>query len=108
MLEACQNPHDPDFLRSQYKHTLTALDAEGCNTCVLFFETLFTEVSLRKVSEFVGVDRLEGQFEVRQNLGASTSSPLSDATRWQAREALAETYDYVRAEWGNEVPDQWL
>lgn len=106
-LEACDNPHDPDFLRSRYDETLMGLDQSGAATCTMFFETLFSQDSLQQVADFVGVDSLPGRFGSVKNAGAKTSARLSDRARAHARGVLAPTYDFVADRFGDRVPDAW-
>lgn len=94
-LEACDNPHDPDFRRSRYDETLRALDGAGCNVWIGFYETLFSEDTLADLSGFLGLPRLEGEFGKRVNPGAGAELRLGDAARDYGRKALGETYDYV-------------
>ena len=106
-LEACDNPHDPDLLRSRYDETLRGLDASGAQTCTMFYETLFTPESLQAVADFVGVDRLPGRFGSVKNAGAVTKITLSDDARQVARAALSNTYEYVFDRFGDAVPGNW-
>lgn len=106
-LEACNNPCDPDLLRSRYDLTLEALGKAGCKTCFLFYETLFTEGSMRALSEFIGVDHFPADFDQRKNVGAGKGIVLSAAARNRARETLGKTYEYLEDRFGELVPSTW-
>lgn len=107
-LEACENPYDPDLRRSRYNETLQALEGAGCNVSVVFYETLFTDEQLRVLSEFLGVDRLAGDFNSRINVGAGKSLSLSKTARSYGRKSLADTYDFVKDRFRDRVPPQWM
>lgn len=106
-LEACDNPYDPDFRRSRYDETLTAMARAGCNSCVIFFESLFTEDSMQELAQFIGVHRLAGNFETRKNVGAGAELRLSDEARTYGRKALAQTYEFVADRYGDRLPAKW-
>lgn len=107
-LEACEDPHDPDFRRSCYDQTIRALDGADCHVCVMFYETLFTDESLSALAQFVGVDRLAGRFDTRINVGAGAELRLSEPARLYGRKALADTYEFVADRFGDFVPTQWM
>ena len=106
-VEACSNPHDPDFRRSRYDETLRSLREAGCNVKVMFFETLFSQSSLDEVAEFVGVERLPGRPDLKSNEGKAHTEKLSQETAAFGRERLAEVYDFIFAEYGDAVPGKW-
>lgn len=60
----------PGFeLRSRYQHTIEALDAAFDKEDVLygFYETLFSENEVKRITDFLGIDYLAPDFEKRVN-----------------------------------------
>ena len=98
---------DPDLGRSRYDRTLASMEAAGCNLHVAFYEHLFSDAALASLADFLEVDGLEGDYDRVEYAGARHKATLGADLRARAREALAETYDYVFDRFGDAVPDQW-
>jgi hypothetical protein len=107
-LRACDDVYDPDYRRSRYDETITALEMAGANAIFMFYETLFTKKSINRLGAFLGLDGLEARFDQRVYGGLAGEVELSAIARRTARESLAGTYDYVRSRFGAEVPEQWM
>ena len=104
---ACENPHDPDLLRSRYDLTLRNLDRAGIEACVIFFEDLFTPASVRRIADHVGLADLPADTARVSYGGVRTGEVLDPEARSLARRTLAETYDFVLDRFDGQVPAAW-
>jgi hypothetical protein len=95
--------------RTAYEETLTTMDESvpAGQALVLFYEDLFSVADttvLRRISDFLGIDHVEGDRATRQNEGAATDFPVELQRR--ATEAFLPTYRFVLDRFGR-VPDRW-
>lgn len=98
-------------VRTRYENTLRAIDEAFAPDQVhlAFYETLFNEASVRKLSDFLGITYRTPNFDKKIN-ESPTSEPLSDKDRNNARAFYADTYrycferfgeDFIRSIWKN-------
>jgi hypothetical protein len=107
-LSACENPHDPDLLRSRYDLTIAALEEAGANVHYEFFESLFEPQAMERLFTFLGLEApAEVAYEKKANEGVVQTSTLSDKARQIARETLAPCYDDVFRRFSDAVPSKW-
>ena len=107
-LDACDNPHDPDLLRSRYDLTIASLEKAGANVHYEFFEHLFNPKAMERLFTFLGLEvPSEVAYEKRANEGPAHTWTLSDKAKRLAREALAPCYDDVFRRFFGDVPEKW-
>lgn len=82
--------------RSHYEKTIKKMEAAFSPDQIHygFFEELFSETEVRKVTDFLGVDYVAPDLVTRKNTTERTQD-LSEAVLREAREKLAPTYDFV-------------
>lgn len=95
-------------LRADYARTLRelrrAVDAQ--NLLVMFFEDLFSEVSVRRLCAFLGLDYEEAP--VRKRVNAAPKARLDDGLRVLLANRHKRIYREIIAEFGDAVPRRWL
>ncbi len=94
------------YMRSDYPRTIEELEKAVPQEDILylFYEDLFTEESISRLTDFLGIDYIPFSNE-RVNSGTGEGAPLE----WKrlAREELATVYDFVNAKFSAEVPAYW-
>jgi len=71
-----------------------------------FYETLFDETEVARLAAFLGFESFDFDTEANPNKSADLQRPGKD--EWNGvREAFAEIYDFVFAEFGDKVPAAW-
>ncbi|WP_188720441.1 sulfotransferase family protein [Actibacterium pelagium] len=92
--------------RSNYKATLEALEAAvpAASRLVLFFEELFTEKTVRRICDFLGLSYVPGDFSFRVNEGPALA--LDDDRRASAQQLLRDQYEAVAQRFGH-LPEAW-
>nr|WP_249139059.1 sulfotransferase [Actibacterium sp. MT2.3-13A] len=100
--------NDPRFLgRSDYARTITELEAAVPREQILylFYEELFSDASLRRLCDFLGLGFVPGTYDEKVFAGISAEAPRD----WllAARAKLAPVYDFVTARFGDAVPAAW-
>lgn len=93
--------------RSDYGRTMRELEkaVPAEDILYLFFEDLVTEPSVRRVTDFLGLDYAPFS-EEKKNTGDGVK--MTDAWKWRARELLDPIYRDVHAKFGDAVPASWL
>ena len=80
--------------RTRYDHTLAALDdafpAE--DTFVGYYETLFTDSTMRALSEWIGIGYAQPDFDVRRNATRRDVAQLSEETVQRVAESFRDVY----------------
>ncbi len=100
---------DPAMLRSRYDMTIERLDRAVPRDKVLylFFETMFRQSEMDRVTDFLGVARMAAPVDQKVHESAGGKIELADDLKALAAEALRPTYDFVRARFGGLVPEAW-
>lgn len=107
-LNACDNPHDPDLLRSRYDLTIASLEQAGAKAHYAFFEDLFNPQAMERLFAFLELEvPSEIAYEKRANEGVAHSVTLSDKARRVARDVLAPCYDDIFRRFSGDVPEKW-
>jgi len=75
------------------------------NLLVLFHETLFAEPALRRLCAFLGIDFRPADTARRVN--EALALPLDARRQAAARRFLMPQYDFVRATFGEAIPEAW-
>lgn len=93
--------------RSNYARTIAELEAAipADRILYLFYETLFTDESIKKFCEFVDIPVLPADFSAGSNVGVSMKIP--PRIEIELREGLLEQYAFVREKFGEAVPKSW-
>jgi sulfur relay (sulfurtransferase) complex TusBCD TusD component (DsrE family) len=98
------------FRRGQYDLTIRALEQvfDADDIHYGFYETLFNDAEVRKITNFLGIDFMTADFDEKVN-----SSPrpidLSEASITQARQSFEEVYSFCKAKFGEEFIERiWL
>lgn len=76
------------------------------NRLFLFFETLFTEETMRRLTAFLGIDYIRPDFARRVHEGLALG--LDPVRAAAARRLLEPQYRFVRETFGAEVPQSWF
>jgi Sulfotransferase family len=90
-----------NLLRSQYERTIAEVEPVFPPEAVhyAFFETFFTEESLRRFTDFAGICFLPGNYGERRNV-STRRNPLTEFERTYLRDHLADTYAFCAARFG--------
>lgn len=99
---------DMNFVaKSNYKHTLEALDeaVPEEDVLVLFYEDLFTRATIERICGFLDVPVRYPDFDKRVNESADIT--LSEDRKAMAVRRFAYVYDYVVKRYGTRVPKRW-
>jgi hypothetical protein len=94
--------------RADYEGTVSDLDTVFASEDVLylFYEDLFSDVSLRRLCAFLEVGYQPGETSVRQNR-TTLDLDLPDKAREAFARLLAPQYAFCRTRFGEAVPAQW-
>jgi hypothetical protein len=101
---------DPNLARSDYPQTIAALEAavDSSRVLYLFHETLFSQASYDRVTDFACVARQKVRTARVVNGSPTVAAKPPAATYARARERLAPVYDFVRERFGPDVPATWM
>jgi len=101
---------DPDLARSDYQRTLRALDAavKPTRLLLLFHETLFSQDTYDRVTDFPGIARGRARPGRQVNRGREVAIRPHPVALGRARERLAPVYNEVRRRFGPAVPAKWM
>jgi len=107
---AVDAPDDPDMARSDYARTIAALEAAVSESrrLYLFHETLFSQASYDRVTDFLGIARGRARPGREVNRSRTVDARPDAAALRRARERLAPVYGFVRERFGTEVPATWM
>ena len=94
--------------RARYDLTVGALEAvfPPEELFIGFYETLFAQEALDRLTAFLGVSPREGNLSRRLNVTAS-AGPLPETLAAEAREVFAPVYSFAGDRFGAELPDAW-
>ena len=114
MAEVVADPANTGLLRSRYDLTIQRMEAVVPRERIayFFFEELFRQPEIDRLTDFLGVTPLPAPFAQKVNSGARRGSgvmakPLDAGLEAQAMAALAPTYAFVRERFGPLVPEGW-
>ncbi|MCA8928663.1 MAG: sulfotransferase [Alphaproteobacteria bacterium] len=98
----------PIMARADYRATIEDLDATffARDILYLFYEDLFTEASLRRLSHFIGADHWPGNTDERAN-ASMLEQGLPEGAREAFLDALAPQYAFCRDRFDGQVPACW-
>lgn len=94
--------------RSDYRSTVTSLqDAFDADDVFFgFYETLFSAAEIDRLSQFLNLKITAYDLDSNPNKGAEIEKPTPE--EWdRIRDGLADTYDFVRANFADQVPENW-
>lgn len=100
---------DPAMLRSRYDMTIERLERviPRDKVLYLFFETMFRQSEMDRVTDFLGVGRMSAPVDKKVHEGVGGKIEVGDDLKALAAEALRPTYDFVHARFGALTPDAW-
>jgi hypothetical protein len=103
------DPQHPSMLRSRYDLTLTRLDAAVPREriCCFFYESLFRQEEMDRLTDFLGIARRPARVSKRVNAGRPSAERLDPALEARALAVLEPVYDFIRARFGARVPETW-
>lgn len=113
LAETLADPADASLLRSRYDLTIERLERAVPPERIgyFFFETLFRQEEIDRLTDFLGVGRHPARFERKLNAHGDEAVPgngaAMQALEERALEALAPTYAFVRERFGDMVPAKW-
>lgn len=101
--------NDPAMVRSRYDMTIERLERAVPREQILylFFETMFRQSEMDRVTDFLGVARMAAPVDKKVHEGIGGKIEVADDLKALAAEALRPTYDFVRARFGGLVPEAW-
>jgi hypothetical protein len=106
---ALEDEFNDDLRSSRYDATIRRLDAAGVSDRVLFlfYETLFSDATLRRIRAFLEIE--PHVVDAGEMVLETAKWPVEPSPEVRARavEVFRPTYDFVRARFGNEVPELW-
>jgi hypothetical protein len=93
--------------RSDYIHTLTALDAAvpAEDVFIEFYETLFTRETMERLCGFLGIPYHPAPFD--KVVGGAVEKPMATEQRAQLRTLLRPVYDHAAERFGDRLPEAW-
>jgi len=95
---------------SQYDQTCSNIEQVFANTEVLylFFEDLFSEITLRRLCDFLGLDfmAVSAEFFIKK-IKRGMTDPIPKDFILETRKLLDPTYEFVRARFSGSAPKQW-
>lgn len=100
---------DHSHLMTDYSRTIRHLEEAipVDRIAYFFFETLFTDEEMMRLSAFLEIGPMNASFGEQINPGQKGRGQLSAPLFARAREALSPTYDAVRKRFGDRVPEVW-
>ena len=95
------------FLKSNYAKTIKTLETvvPSGNILYLFYESLFSSESVKKICDFLGVEYLEANFSKKVNQGRYDRAALS--VNEIDHSIYHSIYEYCSRRFGNDIPDKW-
>jgi hypothetical protein len=99
----------PGFLeKSMYELTISNLERvfQGNEIIYLFYETMFQEVAMRGLCDFIGIPYRAAEFEKVVRPG-EIKEPVPDELRRQICGKLANTYEFCLRRFGDKLPKEW-
>ncbi|GFE65794.1 sulfotransferase family protein [Litoreibacter roseus] len=103
------DPQAVNAMRSRYDRTIGALEAAVPQQRILylFYETLFSDQALRKITDFLGIETVSADPAYHVNVSRRPGlKPSADQAR-RAKAALAPVYEFVHQRFGADVPPTW-
>ena len=103
------DPEDSRMLRSRYDRTIGELEAAvpAERIAYFFFERLFQQSELDRLTALLGVGSRPGRFERKVNVGAGGDVAIPEVLEARAMAALAPVYAFARERFGDAVPAKW-
>lgn len=97
----------PRIERSDYRRTITELEKAVPQERILyiFYETLFQEKTLNKLSSFLGISPFIAKLDTLSNMGAHATIPAEIKRKFQI--SFKDQYDYCFNRFGKDVPIRW-
>lgn len=94
--------------RADYRGTVEDLDSTfpAADILYLFYEDLFSEASLRKLSTHASADYAPANAVVRRN-ETTLKADMPEDARAAAHRLLEPQYEFCRKRFGNAVPESW-
>ena len=92
-----------NFRRGQYDLTIKALEQvfDADDIHYGFYETLFDDAEIRKITNFLGIDFMAPDFDKKVN-SSPRPTELSEESIIQARHRFEEVYHFCKAKFGEE------
>ncbi|HEX4159589.1 MAG TPA: sulfotransferase [Rhizomicrobium sp.] len=94
--------------RGRYDLTLKAMESvfEPEEMLIVFFEDLFKDSTVTRITDFIGVSARLARFDKQVNSNRK-KLPLNDEYAAMIRNAYAPVYDYCRVRFGAALPASW-
>jgi hypothetical protein len=110
--EVLLNDHsDPNYAqRTRYDRTIAALDEvfDQADVHYGFYETLFTESSIKEICEFAGIDYLSPDFDRQRNVSERPAAPVPESTVREVATSYRAVYEAVAARFPDvDVEELW-
>lgn len=94
---------------SRYDQTIRELEAAipAERIAYFFFEDLFMQSSIDRLTDFLGISRKGGDFGKMVNYGKGGDSSMPEDLVERTREVLDPTYRYMAERFGSQLPSSW-
>lgn len=103
--------HDRQMLieRSRYERTIKSLEAVVSSDKIglFFFEDIFGQKNADAICDFLSIARIPADFGTVVNKGSVVEGEGEAEFRAMATAALASTYDFMEARFGDHLPARW-
>jgi hypothetical protein len=95
---------------SRYDQTIRELEAAvpAERIAYFFFEDLFVQSSIDRMTDFLGISRKPGDFGKMVNEGRGGELGMPEDLVERTREMLDPTYRYMAERFGSQLPSAWL
>ena len=102
------DPHRT-LIRSKYDKSIENIILAGMEsrTCLMFYEQLFRDCSIRRLCEFLGVKFITGDYSKIVFGGDSDEVELPEEYRMRLIRELAPTYVFLRNYFDGNLPKEW-
>lgn len=107
---ALEAQHKGPMMMTDYATTIRNLEAAVPRERIgyFFFETLFSEESMDRITEFLGISPMQADARHVVNPGSDSGLHPSPELTQIARAKLSDVYSFVHRKFGSAVPPEWL
>lgn len=107
--KAVGDPEERNVLLSRYERTIGRLESVVAPERIgyFFYETILAQPEVDRLADFLGIARRPGDFGARVHGATGDEGALEAGMEDRLAAALAPTYAFVRARFGDRVPAAW-
>jgi len=107
---ALEEPDKGPMMMTDYATTIRNLEAAVPQERIgyFFFETLFSQETMDRMTDFLNIGRVQADAEHVVNPGSDSGAEPSPGLARIARERLEDVYTFIYGKFGDQVPHDWL